>query len=175
MSARRAIVMSADRDWALAQKPEEIRMHDEESDDDFEIVDDGGWMDADKPLKHQGPSWFSFVVGEVEAFEAYFGDDLKTHAEWSTLWRNSWWPKRREDWVWKHMTNERYPKRIKDFERWYAARLAQIKTTTTERGIDEALEAIRPYAENKLCHPRRLVEAERLAKVARAKLKRNAA
>jgi len=106
MSTRRAIVMNSDRDWALAQKPEWARMHDVDQVDN-EVVDDGGWMDAEQPKREQGPSWFSFVVGEVEAFEAYFGDDRKTHAEWSTLWRNAWWPKRKEEWAWKNMAKKK--------------------------------------------------------------------
>lgn len=101
------IVTDADRNWALLQKPEWARMHNDESDDLGEIVDDGGWLDADKGARHQGPSWFDFVVGEIESFERFFSGEQKTYAEWSTLWRNSWWPKRREDWAFKHMAKKK--------------------------------------------------------------------
>lgn len=100
----RAIVMNTDRDWALAQKPEWARMHDEETDN--EIVDDGGWLDEERRHDLPGPSWFSFVIGEIESFESYFGDDRKTHAEWSAIWRKAWWPKRKEEWAWKHMAKK---------------------------------------------------------------------
>ncbi len=41
----RAIVMKSDRDWALAQKPDEIRMHDDKTDDELRsLTMAGGWM-----------------------------------------------------------------------------------------------------------------------------------
>lgn len=93
---RRAIVTNRDRDWALAQKPDWARMHD---DADGEIVDDGGWMDVETEIKKGDPTWFDFVIGEVERFEKYFGDEMKSERQWSELWRHGWWPKRKEEWA----------------------------------------------------------------------------
>lgn len=103
---RGPIVMNTDRDWALAQKPAWARMHD---DDDDEIVDDGGWLDAEPTTKRRDPSWFDFVIGEVERFERYFAGQFKTEQEWSTLWRKGWWPKRREDWKFQMAPKEFQP------------------------------------------------------------------
>lgn len=101
------IVMDTDRQWALAQKPAWARMHDDASEDIGEIVDEGGWLDVERDERQHGPSWFDFVVGEIERFERYFAGEKKTHAEWSSLWRNGWWPKRREEWTWKHMAKKK--------------------------------------------------------------------
>lgn len=103
---RGPIVMNTDRDWALAQKPAWARMYDDAHD---EIVDDGDWLDAEPTQKHRDPSWFDFVVGEVERFERYFAGQFKTESEWSTLWRKGWWPKRREDWKFKMAPKASHP------------------------------------------------------------------
>lgn len=101
------IVTNLDRDWAIAQKPEWARLHNDESEDLGEIVDDGGWLDGEKSKRNRGPSWFDFVVGEIESFERYFSGQRKSYSEWSTLWRNGWWPKRREDWAYKSMAKKK--------------------------------------------------------------------
>ena len=95
------IVTNDDRDWALAQKPAWAPLHNVVPRDD-ELVDDGGWLDAKQAMQSFGPSWFSFVIGEVEAFERFFSGQQKIYAEWSALWRKGWWPKRREDWTFKN-------------------------------------------------------------------------
>lgn len=130
------LVTNSDRDWALAQKPEWARLHNRETVDDElgEIVDDGGWMDAEQRAdkRGQGPSWFDFVVGEIESFEQYFSGQSKSYAEWSTLWRNGWWPKRREDWAYKMAPRKKEPffrKGTQEFA--IALRLA----TETERAM----------------------------------------
>lgn len=101
------IVTNVDRDWALAQIPDWARLHNDESEELGEIVDDGAWLDADKIKRQQGPSWFVFVVGEIERFEQFFSGQDKSYSEWTALWRNSWWPKRREEWAYKHMTKKK--------------------------------------------------------------------
>lgn len=87
------LVTNADRDWALAQCPGWARR--EKIDEGVgEIVDDGGWLDADE--KHgdlDAPNWDLFVIEQIERFEKFFAHERKTYADWSTLWRNSWWPK----------------------------------------------------------------------------------
>ena len=103
--SRLAIVTHADRDWALAQKPEWARMNYDDQ-DGGEIVDRGEWFDSEAKQAKSEPSWFDFVIREVERFEKFFGDEQKTNAEWSALWRNSWWPKRREDWVYMAKKNK---------------------------------------------------------------------
>lgn len=103
------IVTNADRQWALDQKPEWARMHNDESEDVGEIVDDGGWLEAEKKDRQRGPSWFDFVVGEIERFEQYFSGVRKSYTEWSELWRRSWWPKRREDWAYKMAPRKKEP------------------------------------------------------------------
>ena len=95
--SRLAIVTDADRDWALAQKPDWARMHSDDP-DLGEIVDHGDWLDGRPTDTRRDPSWFDFVIGEVERFEKFYFGEFKTYAEWSAIWRNSWWPKRREDW-----------------------------------------------------------------------------
>ena len=97
------IVTDADRKWALDQKPQWARLHNDESEDYGEIIDDGGWLDSDKGKTYEGPSWFDFVTGEIERFERYFTGSRKSYSEWSSLWRHGWWPKRREEWSFKHM------------------------------------------------------------------------
>ena len=105
---RPPIVTNSDRDWALAQKPEWAPLHSD--DDDLpEIVDDGGWLDVEPQSNNAGPSWFSFITGEIEAFERFFSGDLKTYSEWSHLWRVTWWPKRREDWKFKMAKRKKEP------------------------------------------------------------------
>ncbi len=104
-----AIVTNADRDWALAQKPYWARMYDDVDPDEGEIVDDDLRPDEVQSGKHRDPSWFSFVIGEIESFERYFGAQQKGYAEWSALWRKGWWPKRREDWKFKNAPKEFQP------------------------------------------------------------------
>ena len=102
------IVTDIDRRWALEQKPNWVRMYTDSSDDVGEIVDDGGWMDTAKTdSKHLGPCWFDFVTGEIESFERFFYGQRKAYAEWSALWRYGWWPKRKEEWTWKHMAKKK--------------------------------------------------------------------
>ena len=103
------IVTDIDRQWALAQRPEWARLHNDESADLGEIVDDGGWLDGEKPERQSGPSWFDFVTGEVDRFEQYFSGERKSYSEWSTLWRNGWWPKRREEWAFKMAPRKKEP------------------------------------------------------------------
>jgi len=103
------IVTDIDRRWALDQKPAWARLHNSVSEDFGEIVDDGQWLDAEKGNRVEGPAWFDFVTGEIERFERYFSGQRKTYAEWSSLWRNGWWPKRREDWAFKNKPKEFQP------------------------------------------------------------------
>lgn len=95
------IVTNADRDWALAQRPDWLPAHRDEIEAFQEIVDDGGWLDTESKPKAAGLSWANFVTGEIESFERFFTGQQKTYADWSYLWRNSWWPKRREEWSFK--------------------------------------------------------------------------
>jgi hypothetical protein len=103
------IVTNVDRQWALDQKPEWARMHNNESDELGELVDDGGWLDGEKQERQRGPSWFDFVVGEIESFEQEFSGQRKAYAEWTALWRKGWWPKRREDWAYKMAPRKKEP------------------------------------------------------------------
>lgn len=105
--SRFPIVTNVDRDWALSQKPAGVRMHDDDE-DGGEIVDRGHWLDADFKKRRHEPSWFDFVIGEVERFEKFFAGQLKSEAEWSALWRKGWWPKRRVDWSYQHMAKKEF-------------------------------------------------------------------
>lgn len=133
------IVTNADRDWALAQKPAWARLYSNETEDLGEIVDDGGWMDTERRDKcGQGPSWFDFVVGEIESFEKYFSGQNKSYAEWSTLWRNGWWPKRREDWAYKMAPRKKEPffrKGTPEFARAITVASAQEKPMWLRFGV----------------------------------------
>lgn len=66
---RPAIVTDADRQWAVDQKP-------------------ANW-DIDAPEL----AWEDHVAEQAERFEGHFGEDRKSYAEWSGLWRRVWWPK----------------------------------------------------------------------------------
>jgi hypothetical protein len=88
-----ALVTNADRDWALAQCPGWARRDMIET-DVAEIADDDGWLDRDRSKADlDAPSWDLFVVEQIERFEKFFVHERKTYANWSTLWRKSWWPK----------------------------------------------------------------------------------
>ncbi len=71
--------------------------------------------------------------------------------------------------------SERYPQPIANFAKWYGAHMVQIETTTTERGVDEALQAIREYASEQWCLPERLKLAEKAAEKSLARIRRRAA
>lgn len=88
------IVTNADRDWALKKCPPWMRME-PPKDAEFvgEIVDDRAWLDVDKKADIKPPCWTEFVIEQIERFERYFAGQQKTRAEWSTLWRKTWWPK----------------------------------------------------------------------------------
>lgn len=66
---RPPIVTDADRQWAIKQKPET-------------------W-DEDAP----DLDWAQHVAEQAESFESHYGHDRKPSAEWSGLWRRSWWKK----------------------------------------------------------------------------------
>lgn len=88
------IVTNADRDWALRKCPSWMRLDLPSDAEEFpEIVDDGAWLDCEAKTKIKPPSWTEFVHEQIENFERYFTGQFKTRAEWSTLWRKSWWPK----------------------------------------------------------------------------------
>ncbi len=87
------LVTNADRAWALAQCPSWAR-RDKINDGIGEVVDDGGWLDAEPPSSDlDAPNWDLFVIEQIERFEKFFAHERKTYADWSTLWRKSWWPK----------------------------------------------------------------------------------
>lgn len=69
LDRRAALVTNVDRQWAIDQKP-------------------ATW-DRDAPEV----AWEDHVAEQVERFEGHFGDDRKSYAEWSGLWRRVWWPK----------------------------------------------------------------------------------
>lgn len=92
--SRPPIVTNADRDWAMAQMPDWCQRGDL-SDCYGELVDDGGWLDAEA---HAGaelekPSWSLFVAEEIEKFEQHYGGEYRALDEWSSIWRKGWWPK----------------------------------------------------------------------------------
>lgn len=67
-SQRPPIVTDADRQWARDQKP------------------------ATWDAETRGLEWDDWVDEQAERFERYFGEDRKTYAEWSGLWRRKWLP-----------------------------------------------------------------------------------
>lgn len=90
---RPCIITDIDRKWALDQVPDWARVG-----VDFkphaEIVDDGGWLDADKANRDidDAPNWEDFVAYQIERFEAANAGQFKPCEEWSRLWRFGWWP-----------------------------------------------------------------------------------
>jgi hypothetical protein len=91
LSTRPPIVMDVDRKWALEQCPPwAVRA----TPADHDWLDDGNPDDAPPVTRKSGVLiWDFFVTSEVERFERFFADQRKTPADWSTLWRKSWWPK----------------------------------------------------------------------------------
>lgn len=90
--SRPPVVTDIDRKWALDQCPDWARRS--RIEDDADIVDDGAWLDGEpKPHELDKPNWDLFVIEQVERFEEYFAHDRKDPADWSRLWRFSWWPK----------------------------------------------------------------------------------
>ena len=86
------LVTNIDREWALAQCPAWAR-RDKIDDGQGEVVDDGGWLDAEPTSSDRdAPNWDLFVIEQIERFEKFFAHERKTYADWSTLWRKSWWP-----------------------------------------------------------------------------------
>jgi hypothetical protein len=57
-----------------------------------EIASDDAKPSLDKPVDPR-PNWDQFVAEQIEAFERFFAADTRPPADWSTLWRKSWWPK----------------------------------------------------------------------------------
>jgi hypothetical protein len=90
---RPPIVSDVDREWAMAQCPSWARRGDDEDEELPEIVDPGDWLDVPKKFERKPPNWSTFVWEQIESFERFFAGQGKSSAEWSTLWRKSWWPK----------------------------------------------------------------------------------
>jgi hypothetical protein len=83
------LVTNIDREWAMKQCPIWARRDKIREDDELggEIVDDGGWLDDKRSSNDRDvPNWDLFVIEQIERFEKFFAD-------WSNLWRLSWWPK----------------------------------------------------------------------------------
>lgn len=95
---RPPIVLDSDRDWALSKPPawfpEHLVGRAEPANDDFpEIVDDGGQLDCPPILLKPVVTLNDVVLKEIMRFEQHYNGQLKTYAEWSSLWRKDWWPK----------------------------------------------------------------------------------
>lgn len=88
------IVTDADRKWALYRLPQWMDRRGDIDGVEDEGDDDGDWLDVPrKRTDWKQPSGPMFVAEQAEAFERFFVGQYKTYAEWSTLWRKSWWPK----------------------------------------------------------------------------------
>lgn len=88
------IVTDADRRWALSTLPPWIDRRGDVDGFELEVEDDGEWLDCPRPHKDwERPSGPMFVAEQAEAFERFFVGQYKTYADWSSLWRKSWWPK----------------------------------------------------------------------------------
>jgi hypothetical protein len=92
---RPPLVTNADRACAMSQLPDWARHDDATEEPVGEIVDDGGWLEAEPPdaKPPKSPNGAQFVSEQADRFERFFADQRKTYADWSSLWRKSWWPK----------------------------------------------------------------------------------
>lgn len=72
---RPPVVTDADRAAALADRPAD-------------------WDVSGPLLAKRGPplEWEHHVAEQIERFERHYAYDRKPAAEWSGLWRRSWWP-----------------------------------------------------------------------------------
>lgn len=103
------IVTDRDRQWALARRPDWARAGGT-FDEPGEIVDDGGWLDAEKEpdgSPDDRPDWFNFVIAQIENFERYFAGEMRPRDEWSKLWRYGWWPKIKPELYFPHMAKKK--------------------------------------------------------------------
>lgn len=91
---RPPVVSNIDRNWAMAQMPSWCQRG-SLSDGCGEIIDDGGWLDADDlhETLADAPNWSAFVAEEIEKFERHYAGKLNDPAEWSSIWRKGWWPR----------------------------------------------------------------------------------
>lgn len=87
---RPPLVTNADRDWALSQCPV-WAVRGGLFEEPQELVDPED--ERPKPNAQGVLNWDQFVMDQIERFERHFAHDRKTYADWSTLWRKSWWPK----------------------------------------------------------------------------------
>ena len=80
---RPPIVTDIDRQWAIEQQPP-----------GWDAAVAARWEALPARQRPDAPlTWATHVAEQIERFEGYFGHDRKPPAEWSGLWRRSWWPK----------------------------------------------------------------------------------
>ena len=95
---RAPVVINSDREWALAQCPPwAVRSASDYRGDVGEIADE---TDDERMLRQRRERdrsvtfvWDWFVDDQISNFERFFAHERKTYADWSRLWRLSWWPK----------------------------------------------------------------------------------
>lgn len=96
---RPPIVTDVDRKWALDQCPPWAVVGGDEADADEpgEIIDETEFeRSARLKAKRERPKvfrWDWFVDDQADSFERFFKHERKSSADWSGLWRRSWWPK----------------------------------------------------------------------------------
>lgn len=70
---------------------------------------------------------------------------------------------------------ERYPQPIACFDAWYAARLREAATATTQAEIAAAIGMVQPYADARWCFPERLTKIDAIGRKRRAELAKRGA
>lgn len=121
------LVTDVDRKWALRQRP--AWFPDTDRDEALpEIVDDGAWLDSEAKAKLPPPNWSQFVSEQVEAFEKFFIGQRKTYAEWSRIWRKTWWPKANPS----HRFPKSAPVEVHPFFRHGTPEFARAMTVATD-------------------------------------------
>lgn len=87
---RAPIVTDADRKWSLDQCPPWASR---ETPEDFARDDVDPEAPRQRGERSQRFVWDWFVDDQVQSFERFFAHERKPSADWSRLWRRSWWPK----------------------------------------------------------------------------------
>lgn len=91
---RAPVVNEDDRRWAVSMAPvwarrrRGIRATSEQAFPEL-VATDKSTLQATADVR----VWEDFVDHQAERFEAFYADQRKSPADWSRLWRKSWWPK----------------------------------------------------------------------------------
>ena len=116
MTLVRPLVTDADRQWALDQCPSWAVRGPSATPD---LADPDG-DDEPRRRTYAEPTqfvWDRYVAAQVESFERFFNGQVKTYADWSTLWRKSWWPKAEPRKFNRKLAPKSDPKNFRTFRR----------------------------------------------------------